>query len=522
MEWSFLLERELHRPPLIRANGKAPLDTGWTTGPFDDPDGWRERLRGHTSNVGCVTGRGLLVLDVDTYKPEAEDSLRNLAEDTAFDTETVTAVTGRGGWHLLYSYDPSLSVPSIPLAPLGYPGIEVKAGGGQVIVEPSVHPDTGQSYRWEHGYGPGEIDPAPAITALLELLSAIPSGGRRRHTRWQPLTGKDDLDEVNVEAARLLCDHFGGHDPVRTSGGEIGVFRPGKTDGSAGMTVGYIGPGVAKCWTDGWPPFQQGQVYDVGQLRRLAGISPAIHVPDALVLPDGYGLWREADGTVPAPVLGDDAYYGIIGDILRLTEGGTEAHPAAIGAHLLPCFGTILGRRVAYIAGAQTHHPKLFVAVAGPTSTGAKGVAHDAAMVLVDQIDPRFVAVHSIGGLGSGEALIDETRDVDEEDEKAKPTEKRRIVMDAELSHVLRVVRREGSILGDILRKAYDRHPLRHSTKTHNVTLSTGHHISIVGAITPQRAEVPHRRGSSPQWVRQPLPLRVVRAGRVAALRRRH
>ena len=61
--------------------------------------------------------------------------------------------------------------------------------------------------------------------------------------------------------------------------------------------------------------------------------------------------------------------------------------------------------------------------------------------------------------------------------------------MDAELSHVLRVVRREGSILGDILRKAYDRHPLRHSTKTHEVTLSTGHHISIVGAITPSELQ---------------------------------
>ena len=52
-----------------------------------------------------------------------------------------------------------------------------------------------------------------------------------------------------------------------------------------------------------------------------------------------------------------------------------------------------------------------------------------------------------------------------------------------------RVVRREGSILGDILRKAYDRHPLRHSTKTHEVTLSTGHHISIVGAITPSELQ---------------------------------
>jgi hypothetical protein len=87
------LEEVLGVPPLIRCNGKAPLDPGWTTGPRTDPDRWRDRLVGHDHNVGMLTGHGLVVIDVDLYPPDAEGSLERL-RDLGLSTETPTAITG--------------------------------------------------------------------------------------------------------------------------------------------------------------------------------------------------------------------------------------------------------------------------------------------------------------------------------------------------------------------------------------------------------------------------------------------
>jgi hypothetical protein len=134
VEWSRFLEERLDRPPLIRCRDKVPLDTGWTTGPWDDPDTWRARLEGWAGQVGMLTGRGLLVVDVDAYKPGAEESFEALLADTELALDTVVVLTPRGGRHYWYSYDPAVRVGSGPLEPFGYPGVDVKADGGFVAI----------------------------------------------------------------------------------------------------------------------------------------------------------------------------------------------------------------------------------------------------------------------------------------------------------------------------------------------------------------------------------------------------
>jgi hypothetical protein len=184
---------------------------------------------------------------------------------------------------------------------------------------------------------------------------------------------------------------------------------------------------------------------------------------------------------LPDPVLSRDVYVGPVGEYLSLLEGQTEAHPAAVGIQTLACLGTLIGRRARYRAGDIVHHCNLFAAVVGPSSEGAKGVADAAALTLILPLNTSFLAHHSIGGLGSGEALVRELAD-----NQDPPAEKRRIVFDAELSSVLKVVRRDGSILGDILRKSFDYHPLRHSTVKNKWVTASDHHIAVVGSITPE------------------------------------
>lgn len=464
LELSLELEGLLGCAPLLRINGKAPLDQQWSTGPRRDPDGWRERLTDHVGNVGMLTGNGLFVVDVDLYHEGAQDALDDLY-DAGLPRETVTVLTGGGGIHLYYKT--SVPIASRPLP--GFAGIDVKGEGGQVVVPPSVHHDSGRAYEFEDGYGPGDVELATVPGHLLELFA----GGDE-----QRVVG--DLDERDEEAVNLLLERFGAHSP-RQRDGYVEIARPGK-DRGVSATVGYLGRGVAKVWTSNWPGLGA-SVYDLAALRKQAGVPGptfTIRGADDDALPDGYRLWTPNDDEVPDPVLDRAAYAGPVGDYLDLLDGQTEAHPAAVGIQVLASVGTIIGRRACYRAGRIVHHCNLFAAVVGPSSEGAKGVADAEALALILPLDTSFLAKYSIGGLGSGEALIRELAD-----RQDPPVEKRRIVFDAELSSVLKVVRREGSILGDVLRKAYDYSPLRHSTVANKVVVATGHHLAVVGSITP-------------------------------------
>jgi RecA/RadA recombinase len=255
------LESTLGVPPAIRVNGKAPLDAGWTTGPRRKPSEWRRRLAGHTGNLGMLTGNGLVAIDVDLYHSGAVDSIEALY-DLGLPRETVTAITGRGGRHLLYRT--KAQVPSRALE--GYPGIDVKGEGGMIVVAPSVHPDSGLGYEWEHSWGPGDVEPAELPERIVELLT-------------EPEWASRALDERDEASVNLLLEHYHAHDP-RQRGGWIEVTRPGKNHG-ASASIGRLGPGVVKVWSTHWDGLPAG-LYHLSDLRRLAGIpGPKLNVPRA-------------------------------------------------------------------------------------------------------------------------------------------------------------------------------------------------------------------------------------------------
>lgn len=460
---SMQYEQQLSCPPCIRLNGKGPVDQQWTTGPRRQPHQWRQKLEGWTGNIGVVCGNGLVVVDVDLYHPAGQDSLDAL-RDRGLSLHTVTTLTGGGGCHLYYRADVPIRSGPLP----GYPGIDIKGEGGQVVVPPSVHPN-GHPYEWEFNFAPGDVELVILGDPLRALLERQASTGESSR----------DLDERDERAANLLLEHFGGHSP-RQRQTTIEVCRPGKERGVS-AEVGYFGPGVTKVWTSNWPGLAAG-IYELSKLRKLAGVpGPQFTIPEVKTeLPDGYRLWRVGDDAIPDPVLARAAYIGPVGAYLDLLEGQTEAHPAAIGIQVLAALGTLIGRRAHYRAGNIVQHCNVFAAVLGPSSEGAKGVADHDALALVDLVVPSFLTKHSIGGLGSGEVLIRELAD-----DQDPPAERRRIVHDAELSSVLKVVKRDGSILGDVLRKAFDYAPLHHSTVQHKRVIASGHHIAVVGSITP-------------------------------------
>lgn len=95
------------------------------------------------ANIAIATGRGLVVLDIDS-----EDALAYAHEAGLLDDETPTVKTGRPGDGIhRYFKDPNVGTRTHHLKD-GDVKIEVRANGAYVVAPPSVHPDTGALYEW--------------------------------------------------------------------------------------------------------------------------------------------------------------------------------------------------------------------------------------------------------------------------------------------------------------------------------------------------------------------------------------
>jgi hypothetical protein len=194
---------------------------------------------------------------------------------------------------------------------------------------------------------------------------------------------------------------------------------------------------------------------------------------------------------VTPPVLGEDAYYGPTGDFLRTVDPYTEATDAGVLAHWLATIGTLAGSGPYIWAGGE-HFPRLHVGVVGRTSTGRKGTSAVPVDLLMRKVDRDFWEKQRKSGLASGEGLIAYVADKITKDgdgnEVVEPVEKRLIVVEPELSRALVVMRRDGNVLSQIIREAFDSGNL--ATMTVVPRHAAGAHISIVGHITPEELEV--------------------------------
>jgi P4 family phage/plasmid primase-like protien len=118
------------------------------------------------ANIGLVTGHRFFAVDVD-IKKDGNDTWDMLRSQHGGLPETMEAITGTGGRHILYA------LPDFPVlnsvAKLG-PGLDIRGQGGYIVAAPSVHPETKRAYEWD---GMAEIEQqaiAPAPTWLLRLI----------------------------------------------------------------------------------------------------------------------------------------------------------------------------------------------------------------------------------------------------------------------------------------------------------------------------------------------------------------
>jgi hypothetical protein len=201
----------------------------------------------------------------------------------------------------------------------------------------------------------------------------------------------------------------------------------------------------------------------------------------------------------PAP-LAYAALHGLAGEVVEAIDPHTEADPAAILFQFLVAFGNMAGRHAFYRVESSRHYPNLFAVLVGQTSRARKGTSWQRAFRVLERGgDAEWARDRVVSGLSSGEGLIWEVRDpvsrrqpvrkdgrtTGSEVVEVDPgvNDKRALVIEEEFASVLQVGKREGSILGSVLRSAWDTGRLGTLVKS-TPARATGAHISIISHIT--------------------------------------
>ncbi len=184
---------------------------------------WTDRP-GASIGVACGPS-GLVVIDIDVAKGGLA-SWQRLKAAHGIDDETLTSLTGGGGWHLIYRA-PERFQGRNSAGKLG-PGVDVRANGGYIIAPPSGHP-SGREYIWD----PARFDlepillpdslrtllerPAPEARAAAPVIKLDPAGAHwaaaalsaevaalRRATEG---TRNDRLNAAAFKLGRLTVGH---------------------------------------------------------------------------------------------------------------------------------------------------------------------------------------------------------------------------------------------------------------------------------------------------------------------------
>jgi hypothetical protein len=258
----------------IRVGRKYPPMDSWQNLATSDPTIIRSWWNGpyRRCGVGIATGIGSLIwaLDVDVANGKSgAASLADLEASYGPLPDTLEAITGTGGRHLYFAWEPAHPVHNDQSGRAG-PGLDVRGEGGQVLAAPTTHPTTGQPYRWRVGHGPGEIPVARApgwLTALLEREPDPPTPTAVRGPRSSvTLTGLHDDSPAAAFNDSTTWDQLltrDGWTLTRTlPNGEQRWTRPGKTprDGIS-ATVGHAGRDVLKVFTSSIPGLEADGAY---------------------------------------------------------------------------------------------------------------------------------------------------------------------------------------------------------------------------------------------------------------------
>jgi hypothetical protein len=152
------------RPPMEAWQHSATTDitiiTNWFTGLY----------RNYGVGIATGPGSGFWALDVDINHAAGKHGDETLAELQAEHgplPDTLTSITGSGGLHFLFRWNPDHDIRNNQSGAAG-DWLDVRGDGGFIVVAPTVHPN-GRRYEWEASTE--HLEPVDAPAWLVELLT---------------------------------------------------------------------------------------------------------------------------------------------------------------------------------------------------------------------------------------------------------------------------------------------------------------------------------------------------------------
>jgi hypothetical protein len=192
----------------------------------------------------------------------------------------------------------------------------------------------------------------------------------------------------------------------------------------------------------------------------------------------------------PTPMR-EEAYYGLIGEAVKIAAPETEACPEALLSQMLVAIGNIIGRNP-YFNQGDHHHAVTNVVLVGDTSVGRKGTSMRVVRSLLEELDPEWDAGKVQKGIQTGEAVINLIRDekvkIDKNGEEQViegVDDKRMLILEEEFARLLSVGQRKGNPLSPIIREAFDSPKRLQAQSKTNAETTTNPHISLIAHVTP-------------------------------------
>jgi hypothetical protein len=422
--------------------------------------------------IGVATGAasgGWWVLDLDGEEGIA--AFERWAREAGAELPEIPITrTGGGGRHLWFTGGEEIRNSTR----IGGEPIDVRGTGGYIVAAPSSHV-CGRSYKWERPLEHGLAAPAPGW-----LLDRIAGKGRAKK--------REGGDSSFVRTSPVLFsvpDNLSSHPGEREGGRHSTAARligAALASGTPRERVEVDAIGFARRCS---PPMAEAEALRlVGDLagRQATQVERLAEEVEAVDLPPS--KW---------PRLAEEAFHGIIGEIIQVIEPHSEADPAALLVQALAFLGSAVGRGPHFLVEGTAHHANLFSVIVGATASGRKGTGGGRIREVFGLVDLGWVAERLQSGLVSGEGLIHSVRDpVVGLDRKGQPVvtdpgvaDKRLMIVEPEFGGVLRVTRREENTLSPVLRMAWDGGTLRTLAKNSR-TIATEPHISAVGHITSE------------------------------------
>jgi hypothetical protein len=450
-----------------------------------DPAALKERLKAHPATVFAFTstgGGGVKVgvaasgiTDAASYKRSWHSALRQLRgtfQDLAVSEDPQVKFL-----HALcfVSDDPDIymSPDAVPLAvPQATPDDEVPP------LEEAAPTST-----------PFDLE---AITKALGTISSYDNYGD-----W--IAVGQALHSTAHPLARGLWDWWSGQSTKYQQAAQDAKWKSFTKDG--GRTLGDL---YTLAHQYGWRPAGWGQAAAAEASEQHNGIT-TFSPEDSLRGGPPRQIWPKRITTsttlttYPWPVISPEAFYGLAGDCVKAIEPHSESDPAALLGQFLVTAGVVMGRKRYFKVEATRHYTNLFALIVGFTARSRKGTSFEHIRVQMQEADPSWGYANHIKGVGSGEGLIYAVRDrrmgreavkekgrvIDYEEVELDPgvSDKRALFHTGEFSSILKVAAREGCLLSEIIRDAWDTGSLRNATKTSPLTASDAH-IGIIGHIT--------------------------------------